>query len=44
MDAGEEQRVTDKASWILLGMSKLTAYKTMTSEYRNYKEKVMAGE
>ena len=42
MDEDEEQRVTDETSWILLGMSKLTAYKKMTTEYRNCREKVMA--
>jgi hypothetical protein len=44
MDEDEEQRVTDETSWILLGIPKATAYKTMTTEYRNCREKVMAGE
>jgi len=44
MDEDEEQRVTDETSWILLEMPKLTGYKTMKTEYRNCREKVMAGE
>jgi hypothetical protein len=44
MDADEEQRVTDETSWILLGMPTTTAYKMTTTEYRNYRENVMAGE
>jgi len=44
MDEDEEQRVTDETSWILLGMPKTTAYKTMTTEYRNDREKVMEGD
>jgi hypothetical protein len=42
MDEDEEQRETDKTNWILLGMSTTTVYKTMTTEYRNCREKVMA--
>jgi hypothetical protein len=44
MDEGEQQRVTDETSWILLGMPTMTAYKKMTMEYRNCRGKVMAGE
>jgi len=44
MDEDEEERVTDEASWILLGMPKLTGYNTMTTEYRNCRGKAMAGE
>jgi len=44
MDEDEGQRVADEASWILLGMPTTTAYKTMTTEYRNYRGKAMAGE
>jgi hypothetical protein len=40
----EEERVTDETSWILLGMPTRRAYKTMTMEYRNCREKVMAGD
>jgi hypothetical protein len=43
MDEDEEQRVADETSWILLGIPTTTAYK-MTTEYRNYRENVMAGE
>jgi len=44
MDEEDDQGVTDETSWILLGLPKLTAYKTMTTEYRNCREKVMAEE
>ena len=35
-DEDEEQRVTDRTCWILLGMSTTTAYMTVTTEYRNW--------
>jgi hypothetical protein len=35
-DEDEEQRVTDRTCWILLGMSTTTAYMTMTTECRNW--------
>jgi len=41
MDEDEEQRVADETSWVLLGMRKTTADTTMTTEYRNCREKVM---
>jgi len=44
IDEKEEQRVTDETSWTLLGMPTTTAYKMMMTEYRNYKEEIMAGE
>jgi len=44
MDEDEEQRVTDEASWILLGMPTTTGHRTMTTEYRNYRGKAMARE
>jgi hypothetical protein len=44
MDEDEEQRLTDETSCILLGMPKTAAYKTMTTEYRNCRDKVMAGD
>jgi hypothetical protein len=36
-DEDEEQRVTDRTCWILLGMPTTTAYMTMTTEYRNWR-------
>jgi len=44
MDEDEEQRVTDETFWILPGMPKLTGYKTMQTEYRDCRERVMARE
>jgi hypothetical protein len=44
MDEDEEQGVTDETSWISEGMPMTTSYKTMMTEYRNCREKVMAGE
>jgi hypothetical protein len=44
MDKDEAQRLTDETSWNLLGMQMTTAYKMTTTEYRNYREKVMAWE
>jgi hypothetical protein len=44
MDEDEEQRVTDETSWISLGMPTTTTYKKMKTEYRNCREKVVAGE
>jgi hypothetical protein len=44
MDDEEEQRTTDKTSWILPGMPTTTAYKTLTMEYRKESERIMAGD
>ena len=41
---GEDQRVTDGTSWILLGMSTETHYQTMTMENRKYREVVIEGD
>jgi hypothetical protein len=37
MDEDEEQWVTDRTCWILLGMPTTTAYMTMTTECRNWR-------
>jgi len=44
MDEDEEQRETDGTSCILLGMPRKTAYKMMSTEYRNCRGKVITGE
>jgi hypothetical protein len=36
-DEDEEQRVTDRTCWILLGMPTTTAYMTVTTECRNWR-------